>query len=122
MDKTTQRKLNLLVHLANIDGKFHKSEKKFIQEFVADKGLNVNDFHMIKSDLDHDLSLIEDKCELIFLAIKLIQADQVIDKKELQFCRDMALKLGYKPAIIDAYAEASFTRAEFDIDVENWLI
>ena len=116
MDKSTMRKLNLLVHLAIIDGDFHKSEKTLIHEFLIEKGFDSDDFNFLKTSNENleDLHLIDDKLEIMYLAIKLIQADGIIDPRELEFCRKLALKLGFDPSKIDFFLDKQFTRTAFD--------
>ena len=124
MNKYTKRKLNLLIYLANVDGKFHKAEKALLQEFVKEKGFDIGDFRLLETydEKNHDLPLVDDKKEMLFLAIKLIQADNVIDKKELAFCKDIAAKLGYNADVIDEYAHQNLNRESFDKKIDNWLL
>lgn len=124
MNIYTERKLNLLVYLAKVDGKFHKAEKALIKEFVNEKGFDLKDFKLLGSSNDTDLNLpsMDDKKEVLFLAIKLIQADSVINKNELDFCREMAIKLGYKAGVVDEFAHCELERGSFDKTVDDWLL
>lgn len=122
MDTTTKRKLNLLIHLAKVDGKFHDAEKALIKEFVNEKGFSVSDFDMLHEEEFQDVHLMDDKKEILYLALKLMQADKVIDRAELAFCRDLAQKLGYKPAVVDAFADADLDRTNFENEVAEWAI
>ncbi len=124
MNEYTKRKLNLLIHLAKIDGKFHKAEKALLEEFVVEEGFNVNDFRILVAagDQTYDVDLIDDKKEMLFLAIKLMKADHIIDKRELEFCKDIATKLGYDPAAVEAYANRELDRESFDKAVDQWLL
>lgn len=124
MDVHIKQKLNLLIHLALVDGKFHKAEKALLEEFVAEMGFDTKDFQLLalsetKTD---ELTRLDDKKEMLFLALRLIRADNFIDKKELAFCKDIATKLGYDAAIIDEYAHGTLDRASFDKSVNNWLL
>lgn len=124
MDKQTERKLNLLVHLANIDGIFHKSEKALIKEFLSEKGINPIDFEFIRAENEklQDLHLIDDKNEIMFLALKLIQADKIIDRREVAFYKKLADKLGFKPELIDFFANITLERELFDQLITEWRL
>ena len=122
MDACTKRKLNLLIHLARVDGKFHHAEKALIREFVKEKGFEAADFQLLQETEERfqDLQDIDDKKEVLYLAIKLMQADDVIDRKEMAFCKELALKLGYKPAFVDIFADITFDRTQFDGEIAGW--
>ncbi len=124
MNACTKRKLNLLIHLAKVDGKFHDAEKALIQEFVREKGFDVTDFDLLQGSEKplKNVHQINDKKEILFLAIKLMQADDVIHNSEMAFCRKLAQKLGYKPAIIDAYAHMALDRFYFENVIHQWSI
>ncbi|MDN5212702.1 hypothetical protein QQ020_11620 [Fulvivirgaceae bacterium BMA12] len=124
IDIDSKRKLNLLVHLARIDGKFHRAEKALLREFVNKEGLDVDDFHLLEMADEEigDFHLIDDKKEMLFLALKLIQADDVIDKKEFTFCKEIAAKLGYNSLVIDQHAYRELDRETFDKTVNDWLL
>lgn len=124
MDDVTKKKLNLLTHLAKIDGDFHKSEQRLINEIIEQRGFKKEDFHLLDDNVDAMAMAHEDlheKEELLFLALKLIQADSIIDDAEVEFCQELASKLGYKPDVIDHFAHKSLpSREEFDKELDNW--
>jgi len=104
MNVLEKRKLNLLVHLAKVDGRFEKSEQELLKSFIQEKGLSAsstNGEYPIKfSDFTHS----NEKIELLYWALRMIQVDEVIHEKELSFCRSLALKLNFKPGVIDRFA------------------
>ncbi|MDN5212713.1 hypothetical protein QQ020_11675 [Fulvivirgaceae bacterium BMA12] len=124
MNEYTKRKLNLLIHLAKIDGKFHKAERALLEEFVIEEGFNVKDFRILVAagEQTHDVHLIDDKKEMLFLAIKLMKADHIIDKRELEFCKEIATKLGYDSGAVEAYADQELDRESFDNTIDRWLL
>ena len=124
MDKYTKRKLNLLIYLARVDGKFHRAEKAILKEFVNEKGFDMEEFRLLKpmAKNSHDLPLADDKKEMLFLAIRLMQADKVIDRKEMEFCKEIASKLGYDAAVVDEYAHHELDRESFDATIDDWLL
>ena len=124
MDDVNKKKLNLLTHLAKIDGDFHKSEQKLINEIIEQQGFNKEDFHLLDDNVDALAIAHEDlheKEELLYLALKLIQADSIIDDTEVEFCQKLAVKLGYKPEVIDHYAHIILPdRDQFDKELDSW--
>lgn len=123
MDDIIKRKLNILIYLAKVDGKFHKAEKVLLMDFVNENGLDPNEFKLlVKNPEDLETEKIIDKGEMIYLALKLIQADNVLDQNELTFCKDLAHKLGYKPEVIDSFAGKELSREVFDLEINRWKI
>ncbi len=77
-----------------------------MQQFVAEKGLGD---HLPDEDIDLLQSAIyfegtDTRIELLYWAITLIQADQVVHDKELAFGRTLASKLSFKEGIVSYYA------------------
>jgi uncharacterized membrane protein YebE (DUF533 family) len=106
MNEIDKRKLNLLVHLARVDGKYDKSERRLLQQFVMEKGLDTKLLNgKGECDPGHNFLTEPDaKIELLYWAIRLIQADQVIHNKELAFGKSLASKLNFKDEIVAYYA------------------
>lgn len=106
MNELDRRKLKLLVHLAKVDGKFEKSEHKLLKQFVREKRLSQS---MLKGEhdpfpIDHHMWGTDCKIELLYWAIRLIQADDVIHEQELKFGRDVAMKLNFKEDVVSYFA------------------
>lgn len=104
MNGLIKKKLNLLVHLARIDGDFHKTEKELILKLAGDR-VTYNEA-VNSSTAAVDLDGIHDKEEIMYLALKLIQADAVITEEELNFCRTLATKLGFNKSVVDQFAHS----------------
>ena len=123
MDDFIKKKLNLLTHLAKVDGKFHKSEKALIKAIAEQAGLKPDEFHLLEpqdNGLD-DLSAIDDRCEMLYLALRLMQADNKIREEEIAFCEELAKKLNYNPEVSRYYAYKKLPdREEFDHEVTRW--
>jgi len=106
MNEVDKRKLNLLVHLAKGDGKYEKSERKLLQQFVAEKGLSY-DLLEESGDTNFDKdSFIETdtKIEFLYWMIRIIQADHLVHEKELTIGGNLASKLNFKREIVAYYA------------------
>jgi uncharacterized tellurite resistance protein B-like protein len=124
MNTLEKRKLNLLVHLAHADGKFEKSEKELLRLFEKEKKLSAsehtNDHPLELSDFTH----ANDKIELLFWALRMMQADKIIHEQEVVFCKHLAAKLNFKSEVIDHYANQALPSfAEFESEVKRtWQI
>jgi len=106
MNEVDKRKLNLLVHLAKVDGKYSKSERKLLQQFIAEKGLS---YDLLEeggdTDFDKDsFTEVDTKIELLYWMIRTIQADHIVHEKELTVGCNLASKLNFKKEIVAYYA------------------
>jgi uncharacterized tellurite resistance protein B-like protein len=104
MNTLERKKLNLLVHLAKADGKFDKSERQLLKEFASEKGLNTTIVNQKEQSLEYsELTRSEERIELLFWALKLMHADNVLHEKELLFCKKLATKLSIKEEIVTRF-------------------
>ena len=125
MNDFIKKKLNLLTHLANVDGKFHKSEKALIKTIAEQAGLDQHEFHLLEStgNAMDDIGAVDDKYEMLYLALKLMQADNKVREEEIVFCEELARKLNYNPEVSRYYAFQKLpSREEFDREVTRWMI
>lgn len=125
MNTLERKKFNMLVHLAKADGKFEKSEKDLLKLFLSEKGLDESQLYKEEQPMNfNDFTDADAKVELLYWAIKLIQADQVIHEKEILFCKNLALKLKFKEEIIDQYAHSTLPDyARFEQEIKKfWLM
>lgn len=122
MNAVVKKKLNLLTHLAKVDGRFHNAEREIINVIASEAGLDLDNIEV--GELSHDsfnLTNEKDKSDILYLALKLVQADTIIAEEELRFCREIAQKLKYKPALIDHYVHTNLPEpAIFEEDLRNW--
>jgi uncharacterized tellurite resistance protein B-like protein len=102
MHTLEKKQLNLLVHLAKVDGKFAKSEKELLQSFIREKKLDPQslDFGEGPLNLD-DFADTENKIELLYWALRVMHADGVIHEDEARFCKQLAIQLGLNQTIVD---------------------
>lgn len=124
MNTVVKKKLNLLTHLAKVDGKFHKSEREIINIIATEAGLDLDNTDLGELSNDtFELNDDKDKSDILYLALKLVQADDIIAEEEIKFCREIALKLKYKPAMIDHYVHMNLPEpAVFEEDLKKWKI
>src|SRR5688500_7330498 len=121
MDKLLSKKINLLIHLAHIDGKFDSSEKLLLRSILEENGfeeeyLEVHKQHNV--DLG-DLIRMPGKEELLYWTLKLIHADGHLHLAELAYARVVAKHLGFNEEFIDHFTTLPATFAEFENKVRN---
>lgn len=104
MDTSQVKQLSLLVHLANVDNDFASLEKQAILKVGRRYGF---DDHYIQSLIEqpHDideLNLLDynSKFESIYDCVQLMLLDGIINKKEILYCQIVAIKLGFKAAVV----------------------
>jgi uncharacterized tellurite resistance protein B-like protein len=125
MDRLLFRKINLLVHLAHVDGKFHDSEKELLRVLLAEKGLSdkfLEEHNAVPIDFEK-MEEVSDKVELLFWVLKLIHADDHLHADELAFAKVIASQLGFKSQVIDHYHTApTGSLRDFDQEVQAYKI
>lgn len=124
MNALEKKQLNLLVHLAKVDGKFEKSEKELLKLFMAQKRLDQNYSLEAHQPVDFsDLTGANEKIELLYWALRMIQADKIIHDKEILFCKKIASKLNFKTECIDHYAHKPLPSFEiFEEEIEEYQL
>jgi uncharacterized tellurite resistance protein B-like protein len=109
MDIVTRKKLNLLIQLAEADKHFARSEREMIYRIAKDRNFSEEDVnHLIKNpEPIGSLGALspEQKLDYLLNSIELIFVDHKIFDSELTFCRNVAIKLGFKKGIIDYFVE-----------------
>ena len=122
MNEITKKKLNLLVHLAKIDGRFHATEKQVLQDMLKESKISGFD-SMSRQSIDlEEFKSVREKDEILYWAIKMIMADDIITKEEINYCKDLAEKLGYKSSLIDFFVKRKeVTMVEFKEQSARWM-
>ncbi|HMV08640.1 MAG TPA: TerB family tellurite resistance protein [Cyclobacteriaceae bacterium] len=109
MDIVTRKKLNLLIQLAEADKHFARSEREMIYRIAKDRNFSEDDVNELIKNPEPIGSLgalsIDQKLDYLLTSIQLMFADQKIFDSELTFCRNVAIKLGFKKGIIDYFVE-----------------
>lgn len=109
MDIVTRKKLNLLIQLAEADKHFARSEREMIYRIAKDRNFSEDDVNELIKNPEPIGSLgalsIDQKLDYLLTSIELVFADQKIFDSELNFCRNVAIKLGFKKGIIDYFVE-----------------
>lgn len=124
MDETLKKKINLLVHLAKSDGKFHTAERQFLDSLLVERCITNYDLDKVK--IDNNFSQFAstlDKQELLYWSLQLIKADCIIHADEIAYCKALALKLKFNPSVIDQFANQETSEFKiFKDTVRNFVI
>ncbi len=119
MNGIIKKKLNLLVHLARIDGDFHKSEREMIIRLVG----NSSAVDEATTNPFADLDQLHDKEEILYLAIKLAQADGRVTDEEMNFCKTLASKLGFRESAAEEFVRGTLpSLPDFVNQVQSWKV
>src|SRR4051812_37058502 len=119
MDIVTKKQLNILIQLAEADKHFAKIEREMIFKIANDRNFPeqiVNDLIRNPEPIDSLGALSPDqKFDFLMSCIELIFIDQNVFESEVIFCKNIAIKLGFKKAVIDYFIDNfnNKTRLEF---------
>lgn len=104
MNEIIRKKLNLLVHLANIDGDFDQTEHEVLESMIKEAGGRKLDTINSSEKFNlNDLGNRIDKPDILYWALRMIKADGIIHPDESAYCKALAVKLNYKPEVIDFF-------------------
>ena len=107
MDIVTKKQLNILIQLAEADKHFAKTEREMIFRIAKDRNFpedTVNELIRNPEPIDTLGALShEQKFEYLYSSIELVFADHNIFESEIIFCKNIAIKLGFKKGIIDYF-------------------
>ena len=128
MDIVTKKQLNILIQLAEADKHFAKIEREMIFKIASDRKFPEKEvMELIKNPepIDSLGALSPDqKFEYLISCIELVFIDQNVFESEIIFCKNIAIKLGFKKGIIDYFIEnyELKTRQEFrEIALNNFI-
>jgi hypothetical protein len=128
MDIVTKKQLNILIQLAEADKHFAKIERDLIFKIAKERKFSeeeVNDLIRNPQPIDSLGALsLDQKFEYLWSAIELVFADQNVFESEIIFCKNIAIKLGFKKGIIDFFIEnyELKTREEFkDVAIKEFI-
>jgi hypothetical protein len=128
MDIVTKKQLNILIQLAEADKHFAKIERDLIFKIARERNFSdeeVNELIRNPQPIDSLGALsLEQKFDYLMSAIELVFVDQNVFESEIIFCKNIAIKLGFKKGIIDYFIEnyEVKTRQEFrEIALNNFI-
>lgn len=109
MDIVTKKQLNILIQLAEADKHFAKIERELIFKIARDRNFSedsVNDLIKNPEPIDSLGALSNDqKFEYLMSSIELVFIDQNVFESEIIFCKNIAIKLGFRKNVIDYIVE-----------------
>ena len=109
MDIVTKKQLNILIQLAEADKHFAKIEREMIFKIARDRHFpeeTVNDLIRNPEPIETLGALsVEQKFVYLMSSIDLIFADQNIFESEIIFCKNIAIKLGFRKNVVDFIME-----------------
>lgn len=109
MDIVTKKKLNILIQLAEADKHFAKIERELIFKIARERNFpedSVNALIRNPEPIDSLGALSsEQKFDYLMSSIELIFADQNVFESEIIFCKNIAIKLGFRKNVIDYIVE-----------------
>ena len=109
MEIVTRKQLNILIQLAEADKHFAKSERELIFRIAKERQFSEETVTELIKTPEPIESLgalpIDQKFEYLLSCIDLVFADHNVFESEIIFCKNIAIKLGFKKAIIDYFVE-----------------
>jgi len=110
MDIVTKKQLNILIQLAEADKHFASVERDMIFKIARDRNFpdeTVNTLIRNPEPIDSLGALSNDqKFEYLWACFSLMLADQKVFESELIFCKNIAIKLGFKKNVVDYLIES----------------
>lgn len=105
MEEVIRKKLNLLVHLAKIDGKFDDTEKEVLKSLLQEAGIQHEPWQATSETVYlNDFTGSPSRADILYWALRIIKADGLIHPDEAAYCKALAVKLNYKAAIVDHFS------------------
>jgi CRISPR/Cas system CSM-associated protein Csm5 (group 7 of RAMP superfamily) len=105
MDIVTKKQLNILIQLAEADKHFSKIEREMIFKIARERNFpeeSVNDLIRNPEPIDSLGALSNDqKFEYLISAIEMIFVDQNVFESEVIFCKNIAIKLGFRKNVVE---------------------
>jgi uncharacterized membrane protein YebE (DUF533 family) len=90
--------------LARVDGHIDSSELNYIIAVGQKNGLKPEDVRVLIANADsvklHIPENDSDRFDQIYDLVEMMLADGIVDDNEMEFCMDMAAKLGFRKAIV----------------------
>jgi hypothetical protein len=128
MDIVTKKQLNILIQLAEADKHFAKIERDLIFKIARERNFSDEEVNELIRNPQPIYSLgalsLDQKFDYLMSAIELVFVDQNVFESEIIFCKNIAIKLGFKKGIIDYFIEnyEQKSRQEFrEIAINNFI-
>jgi hypothetical protein len=125
MDKMLHRKINLLIHMAHVDGKFSIPERDLIRLLLKENGLPEEylEEHRTMAVNLGQLKDIPNKSELLYWILRLIHSDGILLSEELSYAKTIAQQLGFKDEVISHFNNSpTQSLTEFELMIADFQI
>lgn len=113
LDIVTKNQLNMLIQLARVDKHFAPEEKAMIYRIGREHQFSEEKVEQLMQNPESVDSLgalsVNRKFQYLMDCIELLLADGKIMESELIFCRNIAIKMGFKKGLIDFLVSNSKT-------------
>ncbi len=121
MNRLLTKKINLLLHLAKVDGCFDGSERVLLTSFLKENSLEETYLEQHTHEAVDLLGLVKivDKSELLFWVLKMIYADGKLHPAEIAYSEVIAKQLGFNNAIITHFPKDEFPNLKEFIGIAN---
>ena len=114
--------LNVLINLAASDSKIEEKEAKLIRMVAKANGISKEDIdEMIKNPKPiTNLSALtsDEKFEHLYYLIQMMKMDGQVFKSEINFCEQIAEKMGYKKGIVAELSQHIYSDPSITSDRE----
>jgi uncharacterized tellurite resistance protein B-like protein len=105
MNVVLRMQLNVLIHLAMVDGKISIEEKETIESIASKHGVTtfqLEEMIEFPKPIESMGALSDDvKFEYLYSIVHLMNIDNEVDNREIHFCQNMAVRLGYYKGVVD---------------------
>ena len=109
MDIVTKKQLNILIQLAEADKHFAKIEREMIFRIAKDRDFPESEVTALIRNPEPIDSLgalsSEQKFDYLMTCVELVFVDHNVFESEIIFCKNIAIKLGFKKGVIDYFIE-----------------
>ena len=109
MDVVTRKQINMLIQVAEADKNFAKAERELILKIARERNFpedQVEELIRNPEPIDSLGALTQDqKFEYLYTSIELISIDKNIFPSEIIFCKNIAIKLGFKKSVTEFFID-----------------
>lgn len=119
MDIVTRKQLNILIQLAVADKHFSSVERDKIFALARAKGFPQEEVKelIVNPEPIGSFGALSDKqkFEYLYTCIDLMLVDKKIFESEIKFCRDVAIKLGFKQGVVSFLQEEIYKHTKEEL-------
>jgi tellurite resistance protein len=121
MDVILKKKINMLIHLAGVDGHFDESERAFIYNICLRHGVDLDliGYLIAEPEPIEDIDKLPHETAVDYLteSILLMMVDGKVLPTEVKFCIDIGVRLGFKREDVSELIES--TRGDLGISYDE---